>query len=169
MRTDLREKANAALAQAKDDKETAIDFLLDCAASDKSLMNQLARLGAQQVIRTFYSDQRESAMSMAVGRTASNLGNAEAAQRTAARMARMEFWETYTLYGNAPLKTATKRDLIKSVENRETQIRTEQRYANFERHVSEHLSDMEDVVCEHLKEKDVIHLARKAMGNDYAQ
>lgn len=164
MRSDLKECVIEALTHSGDDPGAAVDIIVEWSAHDPSLRDRLLRLGAQQVVRTYYNDQRESAMTMAIGRVAASLDNPDVAQRVAARIARKAFWDKYTLYGHIPLKGATKAQLLESIGNRRAQITSEQRNLNFEQLIADRLPDDDARVSDHLTEAQVERLANKAMG-----
>ena len=136
MRTDLRKAAKAALDASKDEPERAVKWL----TRQPDIAPALARLGAQQVIRDFFAAQRASAMARAVGRVIATADNPDTKRSVAARMARHAFWDAYTLFGMAPIKTATRQQLLDSAEARERQGNTELRLAKFERAVAAKLT-----------------------------
>ena len=132
MRTDLRKAAKQALEKSKDKPERAVK-ILECVSP---LRGVLLRLGAQQVIRNYFAMQRDSAMSMATGRVLDTSDSPAAQKRLAARLARVAFWDAYTLFGMTPIRSATKKQLIDSASQREAQGNTELRLAKFERAVA---------------------------------
>ena len=144
MRTDLKSWVVKALKSSDDNPQEAIEWLQN--QRDPDLVSMLVRLGSQQVVRTFYSNQRLSAMTMATGRVAATLGASELEDRTSSRLARRAFWESYSLYGMTPIKDATKADLLHSASMREQQARTEIFLASFERAVAAKLKRDEDTV-----------------------
>lgn len=135
MRRDLREAAKDALTKGKDKPDLAVKLLKAKATSEPKLRDDLLLLGAQQVIRDFFSRERQSAMSMAVARAMSPA----AGDRIAARLRRHAFWESYTLYGMEPIKTATKSDLQDSAKARTTQANGDLVLAKFELTVARRL------------------------------
>ncbi|CAB4189785.1 hypothetical protein UFOVP1288_16 [uncultured Caudovirales phage] len=137
MRLDLRSWVKKALDSSQDRTDVAVEWLV--ARKDADLRDQLIKLGAQQVVRTYFAAQRASALSMAPGRVAATLDTPEVAERVATRQARQAFWDAYTLFGMTPLRTATKAQLEESAAQREGQARGELRLAKFERAIAARL------------------------------
>jgi hypothetical protein len=73
---------------------------------------------------------------MATGRVAANVNNSNVSDRVATRLARIAFWDAYTLFGMTPIKDANRKMLLDSAENRESQASGEIRLAKFERAVA---------------------------------
>ncbi len=145
MRTDLRNAMTKALKLSKDNPAMAIDYLIKMAAKDHKMRGILIDLGAKQTVRDFYAAQRISAMSMASGRVKANINNPDVELRITGRMARLLFWESYTIYGMKPIGDATKEELIESAKNREAQASGELRMAKFERAVASKLRNGQTV------------------------
>jgi hypothetical protein len=159
VRNDLKTWVAKSLRLSKDDPAEAVIWLEQ--SSDADLQSILRRLGAQQAVRTFYSDQRASAMTMASGRVLASMGTDEMEERTSARIARRAFWESYTLYGHTPIKEATKADLLQSAGMREGQARTEMFLATFERAVAAKLKRDSACVTEVFTSETLEALAAK--------
>jgi len=130
----LRKAVIEVIAKAKDDPRKAEDLLIKTSSAE--IRKTLLVLGARQAVRDYFYDQRQSAMSMAAGRVQANLDNPKVAERLTQRIARHVFWDMYTLFGMSSLKTATRPDLIKSAEERETQAKGLLRFASFERAIA---------------------------------
>jgi hypothetical protein len=161
MRTDLRKAAKDALTAAKDNPGSAVVRLVKRSKVTPDLQTSLVRLGAQQVIRDFFSTQRAAAFSFSIGRVAANLDNPDVAERVAARIARLAFWDAYTLFGMSPLRTATKQQLLASATARETQANSELRLAKFERAIASKLVSPNDVVESKLTLRDIERIASR--------
>jgi hypothetical protein len=159
MRNDLRTWAKTALDKNRDQPDLAAAWL--ATQGDNDLRHQLLRLGAQQVVRSFFTAQRASAMSMATGRVMATLGAPDVADRVAARVARQAFWDAYTLFGMTPIREATKEQLEASAAARETQAKGELRLAKFERAVARRLVGAQRV-CDALTSEAVEAMARAA-------
>jgi hypothetical protein len=159
MRNDLRTWAKSALDKNNDQPDLASAWL--ATQRDSDLRQQLARLGAQQVVRSFFSAQRTSAFSMATGRVMATLDSPGVADRMAARVARQAFWDAYTLFGMTPIREATKEQLEASAEAREAQAKGELRLAKFERAVAGRLVGAQRV-CDALTSETVESIARAA-------
>ena len=159
MRNDLRTWAKTALDNNRDQPDLASAWLVT--QRDKDLRQQLLRLGAQQVVRSFFSAQRISAFSMATGRVMATLDAPDVADRVAARVARQVFWDAYTLFGMTPIREATREQLQSSAEARETQAKGELRLAKFERAVADRLVGAQRV-CDALTSEDVEAMAAAA-------
>lgn len=160
--TALNAWVKTALEANKDRPDEAARWLAD--QSDKALINRLVILGAQQIVRTFYKNQRVSALTMATGRIAMNPNSAEGSERLAVRLARVAFWDAYTLFGMTPIREATRDDLIASAEARESQARGEMRSARFERAVADKLGET-GRVCETMTTLDVEAVAARVLGD----
>jgi hypothetical protein len=137
MRLDLRTWAKSALDHNQDQPDIAAAWLES--QKDAGLRSQLLRLGAQQVIRSFFNAQRASAMTMATGRVMATINDPDVADRVATRQARQAFWDAYTLFGMTPIREATKEQLETSASQREGQARGELRLASFERDIAARL------------------------------
>ena len=159
MRADLREWARTALDCNDDDPDAAAMWLTKKA--DKNLRAHILRYGAQQIVRTFFTAQRVSAMSMATGRVMATLNDPGVEGRMASRMARQAFWDAYTLFGMTPIKDATKEELELSASKREGQARGELRLAKFERQVADGLVGGQRV-CDVFTSEAIEAIARKA-------
>ena len=109
--------------------------------------------------------QRESAMTMAAGRVAANMSDPIVAKRITARMARVAFWDSYTLFGMHPLKTATRPMLLRSAKSRETQAAGEIRLARFERAIAKKLPNDRKVVGRTLSALEVETIAARHVQN----
>ena len=121
-----------ALAETNDDPASAQNLLIEWAEIDEDLADMLLQAGASQLVRTYYTDMRRSASSISVVRL-SRLDPNEIASRTSARIARREFWDSYTLYGHQILlRSATKRELEASILQRREQARGGLARADFE-------------------------------------
>jgi hypothetical protein len=150
-----------ALDNSNDDPRHAVTWLVKKAKSEPNLRAALIDLGAKQVVRDFFSMQRESAMTMAAGRVAANMDNPLVAKRIAARIARVAFWDSYTLFGMQPLKTATRPMLLRSATSRETQAAGEIRMAKFERAIAKKLPNDRKVVGNTLTALEVETIAAR--------
>ena len=126
-----------ALDKAKDNRQSAVRLLINKSKIDHKFKDALLFLGAKQLVRDFYSQQRVSAMSMAAGRVMANLTNPDVQDRVASRLARVAFWDAYTLFGMTPIADANKNMLLESAKNREQQANSELRLAKFERAVAD--------------------------------
>lgn len=136
MSVNIRRYAKTALDKTNDKPKAAIDWLCKEAKKVPELNSALLVFGAKQIVRDFFSSQRISAMSMATCRVAANLNNSNVSNRVAARLARIAFWDAYTLFGMTPIKDANRKMLLDSAENRESQASGEIRLAKFERAVA---------------------------------
>jgi len=168
MRADLRVWAKKALEKTNDDPSEATEWLAKNAArkENSKLRILILNFGANYVIRRFFGEQRESAMSMAAGRVMANINNPDVKKRQAARMARTLFWDTYTLYGMQPISTATRPMLLKSASQREVQARGDLIYAKFERAVAAKLKTNRVTVSRSITPKQMDELAAKfKVGN----
>tara|TARA_R110000868_G_scaffold283102_4_gene543545 strand:- start:572 stop:1093 length:522 start_codon:yes stop_codon:yes gene_type:complete len=132
----IRGYVKVALDSTGDDPSAAIRWLCKKANKEPYLREALITYGAKQIVRDHYSAQRSSAMSMAVGRVMDTADSQASKERMTARLARVAFWDAYTLFGMAPIGDATREDLLSSAEQRETQARGELRLARFERAVA---------------------------------
>lgn len=163
MRGDLREVVIAALTASRDNPEQALGRIIKTAIADKQMAKTLIYLGAKQALRSYFSQQRESAISTAAGRIAANLENPDIELRVSSRLARTAFWEKYTLFGMRPIGDATKEMLIESAESREAQAAGEIRLAKFERAVAARLTRGE-IVRHAMSLAQIEKLAAKYVG-----
>jgi hypothetical protein len=161
--TSINKYAKTALDVSNDKPKSAVNWLCKTSARNADLKDALVRYGAQQIIRTFFSQQRSAAMTMAAGRVAANMNNPKVQERVAARVARVLFWDAYTLFGMTPIKDANKEMLLKSAESREAQANTEMRLAKFERTVAKHLTGTK-TVKQCMTSKDLEAIASKFGG-----
>jgi hypothetical protein len=129
-----------ALERNDDNPKKAKVWVVKMASKNIELRKNLLRLGADQLVRNYYKNARQSAMSMATGRVLQNIDNPTVQTRIAARIARRDFWDLYTLYGMESLKTATKEALIESAQGRQTQANGELRLARFELAIAKRLN-----------------------------
>jgi len=167
MTTKIRDFALQALERAKDKPKRAVGILMAMARKNPVLRERLLLLGADQLIRDNYRDARREAMTMARGRVFANIDNAEIGKRIAVRIARVAFWDSYTLFGQQPLRTATRKMLLESAVAREGQARGEMRNAAFERAVARRLANDSTTVEKSLDVDAVMKIASKyAGGND---
>ena len=102
----------------------------------------------------FYHKQRASAFTMATGRAAT-----ADPTRLTARLARVAFWDQYTLFGMTPLRDATRDDLESSAAQRKVVGRAELAYAAFELAVAAELPGDEVTVSEAVTAERVEQLA----------
>jgi len=168
MRADLRVWAKKALEKTKDNPGQATRWLASTSTKKENTKtrNLLLILGANDVIRRFFGEQRASAMSMAAGRVMANINSPDVSKRQAARMARTLFWDTYTLYGMQPISSATRPMLLKSANQREVQARGDLIYAKFERAVAAKLKTNRVIVSRSITPKQMDELAaRFKIGN----
>jgi hypothetical protein len=158
MRRDLRTWAKSALDNNQDQPDIAAAWL--ASRRDANLKDHLMRLGAQQVIRSFFTAQRASAMTMATGRVMATINDPNVADRVAARQARQAFWDAYTLFGMTPIREATREQLETSASQREGQARGELRLASFERDIAVRLKAGRRV-CDVFTSEEVAEIAAK--------
>lgn len=158
MRLDLRTWAKSALDHNQDQPDIAAAWL--ASRRDANLKDHLMRLGAQQVIRSFFTAQRASAMTMATGRVMATINDPDVADRVAARQARQAFWDAYTLFGMTPIREATREQLETSASQREGQARGELRLASFERDIAARLKAGRRV-CDVFTSEEVAEIAAK--------
>ena len=156
MRADLRVWAKSALDNNQDQPDIAAAWLAN--RNDAGLRVHLLRMGAKQVIRSFFNAQRESAMTMATGRVMATINDPGVADRVAARQARQAFWDAYTLFGMTPIREATREQLETSASQREGQARGEMRHASFERDIAARLKDGRRV-CDMMTSEEVAEIA----------
>lgn len=161
MRIDLRKSAIKALEAAKDDPKKAVQKLKMMARSDAGLRGVLIHLGSTQTIRDYFGDQRRSAMTMAAGRVAANLGDPDVQKRIVGRIARAQFWDRYTIFGMTPIGDATKKMLLDSAANREAQANGELLLARFERAVASKMDSNRATVRSCLSIGDLEKMAAK--------
>lgn len=161
MRTDLRNGAIRALEMSGDKPDGAVKILCGMARKDVELRKALVRLGASQVIRDYFGDQRRSAMTMAAGRVAANLGDPDIQKRIVGRIARAQFWDKYTIFGMTPIGDATKKMLLDSAANREAQANGELLLARFERAVASKMDSNRATVRSCLSIGDLEKMAAK--------
>lgn len=161
MRTDLRKSAIRSLEMSGDKPDGAVKILSGMARKDVELRKVLVRLGASQTIRDYFGDQRRSAMTMAAGRVAANLDSPDVQKRIAGRMARVQFWDRYTIFGMTPIGDATKKMLLDSAANREAQANGELLLARFERAVAAKMDSNRATVRSCLSVGDLEKMAAK--------
>jgi hypothetical protein len=159
MRASLRDWAKQALDHNSDKPDLAAAWL--AGQADEGLRDELRSLGARQIVRNFFSEQRTSAMSMATGRVMATMGDPEVAGRVSARMARLVFWDAYTLFGMTPIREATKDQLEDSAGARESQAKGELRLAAFERTVARRLAPGQRV-CDAFTSEAIEAMARSS-------
>lgn len=134
----LRMWVSDALEMCADCPEEAVAWLER--QDDDALRLTLIKLGAKQAVRDFFHAQRVAAMSMPLGRTLANMDSIEVGKRVSGRLARVAFWEAYTLYGmRIKLCSATREQLEKSAHARQVQGRAQLALARFERAIAKRL------------------------------
>jgi hypothetical protein len=161
--TSLNKWAKDALAARSDNPVRAAAWLVVQSMRDRKLKDNLLRVGADQLVRNYFRDQRKSAFRMAVGRVAANLDNPATAERTSARIARQKFWDSYTLFGMTPIRDATRAALLESVAKRTEQAKGDLRCAAFEKAVSFTLKNDKIKVCEAMTDEELQKLAAKCV------
>jgi hypothetical protein len=154
VRTGQLSTVRDALNDCDGNPEAAVELIIRRCAQDKDILTPILRLGARQAVMDFYHKQRASAFTMAAGRAAT-----ADPTRLTARIARVAFWDQYTLYGMTPLRDATRDDLEASASQRKIVGRAELAYAAFELAVAAELPDDEATVSEAVAAERVEQLA----------
>ena len=156
----LNKWAKDALTAQSDNPASAARWLVKQALRKTSLRTDLLRLGADQLVRNYYRDQRAASFRIATGRVVLGPDTA-GGDRVSSRIARRAFWDTYTLFGMTPIREATKIDLLASAKARATQASGELRHAAFERAVAVKLKNDRVKVSEAMTDIDLQKIAAK--------
>tara|TARA_R110000787_G_scaffold43093_1_gene105707 strand:+ start:745 stop:1239 length:495 start_codon:yes stop_codon:yes gene_type:complete len=131
-KTNIRKIVIESLEKNGDNPKRATQWLVTKSKKSADLKDSLLMNGANQLVRDYFGSQRINAMSMASARVL--LGGDS--KRLSNRLARFKFWDSYTLFGMQPIKSATREMLLDSSNNRTTQARGEILLAKFEKAVS---------------------------------
>lgn len=160
----LRDYVASILIEVDDDPNKIVDRLITLAETDQGLRDKLVRLGADRAARDYFTGMRSSAASLSPLRAL--LPNDEINGRITARIARVEFWHRYTLYGKVRLADATRPLLIDSARLREIQAEGNRVRAAFERRVASVLPDDIVMVKDSVTERRVYSLAEEVGAAD---
>lgn len=135
MSVQFRPLVNEVMKDADYNSKGARDELIRRSGRDKELLAELLRLGADQMIRNYFTDQRhasEVASEPEKYATKETPETPEKQQRREKVAERRLFWDRYALYGHKPLKIAGKADLTESERARRVQAAGNIRCADFE-------------------------------------
>lgn len=135
-------------------KET-VDRLIALSAIDINVHNALILLGAQQAVRNFFKNERHAGSA-----PAAPADPELAASRYGAKVARREFWDRYALFGQTPLKGATRPALDDSVGKRRAMAQGNLQCAAFEEDIMNRMKSDTITVGRSFKVATIIELAK---------
>lgn len=158
----LRDAVLKAMEDSGRRPKEAKALLFSRASNDLLLREALIALGADQAVRSYYSTERHAASSMArCGVPGIIVETPERAERLRKKANRRLFWDRYALFGQMPLREATRPDLRTSVENRKKQAAGNIICANFESAVAKRLPNDDAIVWKVLGNDKLMELARR--------
>jgi hypothetical protein len=135
MSVQFRSLVNEVMNDADYNSRVARDELIKRSVRDKELRDELLRLGADQMIRSYHTDQRHASEAPSEPQKYEPRETPETPEKQERREKSAErrlFWDRYALYGHKPLKIAGKADLTESERARRVQAAGNIRCADFE-------------------------------------
>jgi hypothetical protein len=138
----FRSLVNRVMDDNEYNAKTARDVIVELSAKDAALREELLYLGADQLIRSYYTGQRRIAEETAEPQKYEYRDVPETPEKQAKRVRNAErrlLWDRYALFGHKPLRVAEKADLKESERARRAQAAGNIRCADFEAAVNEGL------------------------------
>lgn len=154
----------AAIHRADGNGKEAVSVLVRMAERDSEIRTTLIRMGADQAIRDYFSDERRSNKKKDSEKRRERDEEQSEEEREEKREEKRErrlFWDRYALFGQLPLKAAKYSDLRDSLKARRAQAAGNLSCAAFEEEIARRLDRHRDrTVEEHFTVDKLMELAR---------
>lgn len=142
MSVQFRGLVNRVMEDNDYNSKSARDDLIKLSSKDKSLRDELLRLGADQLIRSYHTGERRATEATSEPlryEPRETPETPEKQERKTQNAERRLFWDRYALFGHKPLKLAVNADLRASEQSRRAQAAGNIRCADFEAAVNHDL------------------------------